>query len=164
MSQVEIHYAADGLSELDNPLPRWWLYLFILCIIFAIGYSFYYPATWFWEGSSGWTSEKQWTASMPANTTAGTDVDLVALGQQPGVLDAGKAVFTKTCSACHGPDGKGKIGPNLTDAEWKYGGTDKDILKSIRKGRPAGMPAWGKALKPDEVKNVAAYVRSIGVH
>ena len=164
MSEVEIHYAADGLSELDNPLPRWWLYLFILCIIFAIFYSLYYPATWFWAGSSGWTSEKQWTDSLPPNAAGAEAVDLTALGQQPGVLDSGKAVFVKTCSPCHGMDAHGKIGPNLTDAEWKYGGEDKDILRSIRKGRPAGMPAWGKVLKPDEVKNVAAYVRSLGGH
>lgn len=162
---VEVHAAPDGLSELDNPLPRWWLWLFYGTIIFAVGYSFVYPAFWFYQGQAEWTSHKEYLAGLPANSTApGEAPDLAVLGQKPGVLEAGQVEFKKTCLACHGENGKGKIGPDLTVSNKKYGNTDKDILQSIRKGRKGGMPAWGKTLKPDAVLAVAAYVRSLEGH
>lgn len=164
MSAPVLDHAADGIEELDNPLPRWWLYLFYLTILFSIGYMWMYPSTWFWPGTSGWSQEKQWADNQPpAKPPAAEDFpNLGELAQKPDVLKAGEAVFSSTCASCHGNKAEGKIGPCLTDKVWKYGDTDKDILTTIRKGRPQGMPAWGTFLKPDQITSVAAYVHSIG--
>ena len=159
---VEIHEGPDGISELDNPLPRWWLYLFYSTIVFAFVYSMYYPAFWFYEGQAHWTSDRAYVASLPANTTVpGEAPNLTLLGQEPGRLDTGAATFKKNCAVCHGPEAKGKIGPNLTLHTKKYGNADGNILLTIRKGRPGGMPAWGKILKPDELLSVASFIRSL---
>ena len=161
--EVKVHQAPDGLSELDNPLPRWWLYLFYFTVVFAVGYGAVYPLYPGWNGLWNWSSAQQYTASLPPEVAQAQAVpDLKQLAQDPQKVANGKAVFKKYCAACHMEDGKGKVGPNLTDAEWKYGGTDADILKSIRKGRPGGMPPWGKALKGDELNEVGAFVRSLG--
>lgn len=159
---VEIHEAADGISELDNPLPRWWLYLFHATIVFAFVYSIYYPAFWFYKGQAQWTSDKAYVASLPANVTVpGEAPNLTLLGQEPGRISSGAATFQKNCAVCHGPEAKGKIGPNLTLHTKKYGNSDANILLTIRKGRPGGMPAWGKVLKPDELLSVATFIRSL---
>lgn len=161
MSDV-LDHSADGIQEYDNPLPRWWLYSWYLAIAFSIVYCIVYPSTWFWHGTSGWTQEKQW-ATMPAPKKTDPDFpNLSELAAKPDVLDRGKKIFTSNCAACHGANAEGRIGPRLTDNIWKYGDADKDILTTIRKGRPGGMPAWGTFLKGDEISAVASYVHSIG--
>lgn len=164
MSAPVLDHSCDGIEELDNPLPRWWLYLFYFTIVFAFGYAVYYPSFWFWPGTSGWSQEKQWasTAVIKTASAAATDVSLVEMAAKPEVLEAGKKLFSSNCASCHGNNAEGKIGPCLTDSVWKYGSEDKSILETIRKGRPGGMPAWGSFLKPDQVDSVAAYVHSIG--
>lgn len=162
MSAPILDHSVDGIEELDNPLPRWWLYSFYATIVFSIGYCVIYPSFWFWPGTQGWTQEKQWAATHVAKKADTTVVDLAALARQPAVLEQGKKVFTSNCASCHGVNAEGRIGPCLTDATWKYGKADQDILHTINKGRPGGMPAWGTFLKPPEIQAVAAYVRSIG--
>lgn len=163
MSAPILDHSVDGIEELDNPLPRWWLYLFYFTIIFSAGYVVYYPSFWFWPGTSGWSQEKQWSETKIVKTaTAAVEVSLSALAAKPEVLDAGKKVFMSTCASCHGNNAEGKIGPCLTDSTWKYGNEDKVILETITKGRPGGMPAWGTFLKPDQITSVAAYIHSIG--
>lgn len=163
MSAPILDHSCDGIEELDNPLPRWWLYLFYITIIFSAGYAIYYPSFWFWPGTSGWSQEKQWESTKIVKTVvAATEVSLTALAAKPEVLDAGKKLFMSNCASCHGLNAEGKIGPCLTDKVWKYGSEDKIILETISKGRPGGMPAWGSFLKPDQVNTVAAYVHSIG--
>ncbi|MFN8613613.1 MAG: cbb3-type cytochrome c oxidase N-terminal domain-containing protein [Vulcanimicrobiota bacterium] len=163
MSAPILDHSCDGIEELDNPLPRWWLYLFYITIIFSMGYVVYYPSFWFWPGTSGWSQEKQWSETKIVKTAAAAvEVSLSALAAKPEVLDAGKKVFMSTCASCHGNNAEGKIGPCLTDSVWKYGDDDKTILETITKGRPGGMPAWGTFLKPDQVTSVAAYIHSIG--
>ncbi len=156
-----LDHSCDGIEELDNPLPRWWLYLFYLTIAFSIGYAVYYPSFWFWPGTSQWSQEKQWAASAVVKKVV-ADANLTELAAKPEVLDAGKKVFMSNCASCHGNNAEGKIGPCLTDTDWKYGNEDKALLETIRKGRPGGMPAWGTFLKPDQVNTVAAYIHSIG--
>lgn len=162
MSAPILDHSCDGIEELDNPLPRWWLYLFYATILFSIGYAIYYPSFWFWRGTSGWTQEKQWAATAVVKSAAATEVNLTELAARPEVLDAGKKLFMSNCASCHGNNAEGKIGPCLTDSVWKYGNDDKSLLETVRKGRPGGMPAWGSFLKPDQVGAVTSYVHSIG--
>ncbi|MBT9585240.1 c-type cytochrome [bacterium] len=162
MNAPVLDHSADGIEELDNPLPRWWLYLFYGTIIFAIYYAIQYPSTPYYKGTLGWTQEKQWASQAPPKKADPAALDLKALATKPEVLEAGKKVFISTCASCHGTNAEGKIGPCLTDSVWKYGSEDKEILLSIRKGRPKGMPAWDTFLKPDQVGAVATYVHSIG--
>jgi len=164
MSAPILDHSADGIEELDNPLPRWWLYLFYGTILFSIYYCVVYPSFWFYEGTQKWSQEKQWSQQVAAAPKKADPSLLVLkdLAAKPEVLEAGKKVFSSTCASCHGNNAEGKIGPCLTDSVWKYGNEDKDILQSIRKGRPAGMPAWETFLKPDQVGAVAAYIHSIG--
>ncbi len=77
-------------------------------------------------------------------------------------ISEGAEIFRKNCQICHGKEGIGNIGPNLTDTEWKYGNSDKDILRSIRKGRPKSMPGWEDKLSNEEINKLIAYIRSIG--
>ena len=77
-------------------------------------------------------------------------------------IEEGRRIFMENCAVCHGKDAKGKIGPNLTDKEWKYGGSDKDLYESISKGRPGGMPAWESILGKERIWKVIAFLRSIG--
>lgn len=160
-SGIEIHVGPDGLEEYDNPMPRWWLYLFYFTIVYAVVYCMAYPSFWFWNGFTGWTQEGQYAQNAPKPKPGVEEMDLSVFAKDTAALEAGKANFAKYCAACHGNNLEGKVGPCLTDAEWKYGGTDKDILISISKGRPAGMPTWGKVLKPDEIAKTAAFVKSM---
>ena len=162
MNPPILDHSADGIEELDNPLPRWWLYLFYGTILFAFYYATVYPSFWFWKGTSGWTQEKQWASQAPPKKADPEALDLTALAAKPEIVEAGRKVFMSTCASCHGNNAEGKIGPCLTDSVWKYGNEDKDILATIRKGRPGGMPAWGSFLKPDQVAAAATYVHSIG--
>ncbi len=158
-----LDHSADGIEEYDNPLPRWWIYLFYASIVFAIGYCIVYPSFWFWNGTSGWTSQKQWeTQIVPKKIEVAATSSLQALAQKPEVIEAGKKLFSSNCASCHGLKAEGAIGPCLTDTDWKYGDSDEALLESVRKGRPGGMPAWGTFLKPDQVEAVTAYVHSIG--
>lgn len=165
MDEVRDH-VFDGIEEYDNPLPRWWLFLFYFTIAFAIGYAFVYPTTWFTGGTAGWTQVAQYEAQMaeaakmwPQQATG--KVDLTAYLQDPQKLSAGQKVFTTRCVVCHGANGEGKIGPSLRDAVWKYGGDPTTVVETITKGRPGGMPPWGKILSAEDIKTVASYVLSL---
>lgn len=158
-------HSGDGIEEYDNGMPTWWLMLFYGSIIFSVVYCFQYPSFWFWEGSEKWSTESYYQAQMAAAPAKKNDPSNVVLADEmkkPEVMELGKKTFVNTCSPCHGMNAEGKIGPCLTDKVWKYGDSDKELLISIRKGRPLGMPPWEKALKQDQVVAVAAYVHSIG--
>jgi cytochrome c oxidase cbb3-type subunit 3 len=162
MSGQVLPHSCDGIEEYDNPLPRWWIYLFYFTIAFSAVYCYLYPSTWFWHGSSGWSQRRQYQASLPANATVAADPKLSEMAAKADVVANGKQVFSSNCASCHGLNAEGKIGPCLTDKDWKYGDSDTELYLSIRKGRKGGMPAWGTFLKPDQVVAVAAYVHSIG--
>jgi len=155
----------DGIEEYDNPLPRWWLYLFYLTIAFAVVYGVFYPTLWFYSGSTGWSQASQYEAQVaeaakrwPAATAAGGG-DVTALLHDVTALEAGKKIYSTRCAVCHGKQGEGKIGPSFLDQEWKYG-ADK-VVESIQKGRAGGMPPWGKILTVEQVRQVAAFVLSL---
>lgn len=168
MDEVREH-SFDGIEEYDNPLPRWWLYLFYLTIVIAVVYSVFYPSTWFWGGTSDWSASAQYEQQMAdaaarwPQTAADADAaELEKAMHDPAAVAAGKSIFGLRCAVCHGKNGEGKIGPSLTDATWKYGSDAPTVAETITKGRPAGMPPWGKVLSPDEVRQVTAFVLSLG--
>lgn len=157
----------DGdLEELNNPLPRWWLWLFYLTIIFAVVYLVLYPGLGSYEGTLGWTQEKRYEEESARIDARQAEVfaqfeglSIPALAGNAEANDIGRRLFANNCAVCHGSDGRGAPGfPNLADNNWQYGGEPEQILASIRNGRNGVMPALGGALGGEQgVAEVAAY-------
>ncbi|QEI05366.1 cytochrome-c oxidase, cbb3-type subunit III [Pigmentiphaga aceris] len=161
----------DGdLRELNNPLPRWWMWMFYLTVVFSLGYLVVYPGLTTYRGSFGWTSagayeleraalEKQ-IAPLYAGFTAKSAEQL---GQDPEAMAVGGRLFLNNCAQCHGSDARGSKGfPNLTDSDWLYGGSAEAIRTSITDGRNGFMPPMGDAIGgEDAARNVAQYVLSL---
>lgn len=156
----------DGIQELDNSLPRWWLASFYLTIFFAIGYYAYF------ELGSGPTLKQEFEEEIAAVESQKAaiphspfpNVEKLASAQKdPGKISTGKGLFQSRCIACHGDKGQGMIGPNLTDDYWIHGdGKIGAIAKTIYDGVPEkGMPPWGSLLSEEEVYAVTAYVKSL---
>jgi len=164
------HVWDENLTEYNKPLPKWWVNLFYLTIVFAIGYLAWYPGLGAFRGYGGWSSAQQHdrdkaTEDRKLEATfapyAGKPIDAIA--QDPKALKLGKAIFANTCAACHGSSGQGAVGyPNLTDDIWHWGGAPDQILETVLNGRQAAMPAWEQALGGKEgVTAVAVYVQSL---
>jgi cytochrome c oxidase cbb3-type subunit 3 len=161
----------DGdLAEYNNPLPRWWMGLFWLTIVFSIAYLAFYPGLGTFQGWSGWSSQGQYReeqASADAQFGAifqkYASMEVEAIAKDPQARAMGERLFLTYCSQCHGSDARGGKGyPNLTDGDWLYGGDGKTILASILDGRQGTMPALGAALgSPEAVNEVANYVLSL---
>jgi cytochrome c oxidase cbb3-type subunit 3 len=155
----------DGIRELDNPLPSWWLGTFFVTIIFSFLYFIHLHLT------PDNLIEDEYAAAVKAqaelqtsNPVAAPDEKaLAAAANSPHEVAEGKAHFQALCVACHGANGQGGIGPNLTDRFWLHGqGQLSDLAKIIGGGvLEKGMPAWGQVLKADEVIEVAAFVRTL---
>ncbi|MDE3054826.1 MAG: c-type cytochrome [Gemmatimonadota bacterium] len=156
----------DGIQEYDNPMPRWWVWIFWASILFAVVYGLD-P----WHVLRGPGRIAEYDAAMAAAARAfpppaagGNAATLDALGRNPQAMAAGKQVFVTNCAPCHRPDGGGLIGPNLTDDYWIHGGTVTDVHRTITQGvLDKGMPNWGKVLKPEQIDDVAVYV-FFGLH
>ena len=148
----------DGIKELDNRLPRWWLWLFILSIVWAVVYLLYYNVT-----KKGPDQDQEFQTEMKNNPPPAAlfDTNQVAMTDAAS-LDGGKAVFQKLCVACHLEQGQGKIGPNLCDAFTIHGCDFKSTLKVIAFGVPEkGMIAWKAQLSKDEIVKVASYIMTL---
>lgn len=171
MAKLLDHQEIDGIQEYDNPIPAWLLALFASTVIFGIGYAIYYPSLPNYPGLSGWTSSGQYLqqravedarfAPLRAAAEQKALAALASLASDQATVSKGREIFAARCSPCHGEKAEGRVGPNLTDNAWVYGGEAKDILQSIREGRPKGMPKWKTDLEPDEIQNVAAFVISL---
>jgi cytochrome c oxidase cbb3-type subunit 3 len=154
-NQVLGHAAeADGIEEYDNPLPDWWLGLFIGTIIWAGIYAVHYHFIAHRSPVKTLAAEmaeaqRRWPESArPA---------AVVLTKE--AVEAGETIFKNNCTACHGADMTGGIGPNLLDSVWIHGGKPEDIVRTITEGVPAkGMLTWGPILGPEKIGQVAAYV------
>ena len=156
----------DGIQEYDNPLPRWWVYLFWVTIVFAVLYWFNVPGFGVGKGRiASYVADSTAAAASLASVApvAGpTPEALAAAAKDPAVIAEGKAVYTTNCVACHRPDGGGLVGPNLTDDYWIHGASLPEIRSTISIGVLAkGMPEWGKILKPEQVTAAAVYVATL---
>jgi len=160
----------DGIQEYDNPLPLWWVGLFVATVLFALGYLVYYPGLGAFAGVGGWTSQEQWQRDVDAK-----DAQFAPLYAQLGALSEdelhadtkatqiGRRLFLNHCATCHGMSARGAVGfPNLTDDEWQWGGDFASVQTTITGGRIAAMAPWGAALGGDEgIAQMAHYVRSL---
>ncbi|MDR3695967.1 cbb3-type cytochrome c oxidase N-terminal domain-containing protein [Mucilaginibacter sp.] len=157
----------DGIRELDNPTPAWFMYLFYGTILFAVGYLLNYHV--FGTGQLQYAEYKTEMAQANAakklylsHQASQVDENTVKLVTDPTVLASGKTVFMTTCSPCHGAQAQGVVGPNLTDDYWLHGGKITDIFKTIKYGVLAkGMPTWEKQLSPKQISDVANYIKSL---
>jgi len=154
----------DGIQEYDNPLPRWWVWIFWATFVFAIGYFVHYHVTGTGTGviASYESDVKQARATAPATPTAREESLAKAMADSSQV-EAGKGIYTGRCLACHADKGQGLVGPNLTDSHWIHGeGKLSDIYQTVSEGVAAkGMPAWSKQLTPTELTQVVAYVGTL---
>ncbi|MET4024508.1 cytochrome c oxidase cbb3-type subunit 3 [Marinobacter sp. MBR-99] len=144
-------HSFDGIEEYDNPLPKWWFYLFIATCVFALGYLALYPGLGNFKGILGWTSANQWEAEVAqADARYGEiyaqfgNTPIPELAQNEDAMKIGQRLYANNCSVCHGTAARGQVGfPNLTDDDWLWGGEPDQIWHSIAKGRQGNMPAKG---------------------
>jgi cytochrome c oxidase cbb3-type subunit 3 len=161
----------DGdLREMNNPLPRWWVGLFLITIVFALGYLALYPGLGNSAGQLGWSSAGQYEAEVAkANQElaplyakfSGMPPEEVA--KDPQAMAIGDRLFMNNCAQCHGSDARGTKGfPNLSDSDWLYGGTHDKIKETLVNGRLGNMPPMAAAVgSPEDVRNLAHYVLSL---
>lgn len=164
--KILMDHEYDGIQELDNNLPPWWVWLFVGCIIFAFVYLINYHVLG--------TSDLQIKAYEKEMVQAQKDIDKYLTESAMNVdetnatlmtsssdLSAGKGIFTNNCTICHKAKGEGDVGPNLTDKNWIYGYDIKEVFLSVKKGRPAGMPEHASKLNPIQIQQVSSYVLSL---
>lgn len=159
-----IEHSYDGIQEYDNPMPKWWLLLFLGTVIFSVIYMINIGPIGSGKGRiADYEAEMAAAAARAPESGGAVDpAELLALSTDAAALATGSQVYTSYCAVCHGPDGGGVIGPNLADKNWIHGGSPENILKSIAEGVLAkGMPPWEKSLKPEQLSAVAAYVISL---
>ena len=164
------HVWDEDLRELNNPLPMWWVGLFILTIVFAAVYLTFYPGLGNSAGKFGWSSKAQYEEEMAKGQAASEPLYARFNGMppeqvagDPQAMAIGERLFMNHCAQCHGSDARGSKGfPNLTDGDWLHGGTPDKIRESIEKGRMGNMPPMAAGVgTPEDVKNVAHYVLSL---
>lgn len=155
----------DGIRELDNNLPPWWVYGFYLTIFFSVAYILYYHVFQPGDLQEGAYKKEMVSAQKAIDTylkeaAMNVDESNVTLLTDQGDLAKGEAIFQANCTTCH-KDGSGDIGPNLTDNYWLYGNDIKDVFKTIKKGTANGMPEHESKLNPVQLQDVASYVLSL---
>jgi len=164
------HEWDEDLAEYNNALPKWWMWLFWITIVFALLYLALYPGLGTYKGMLGWTSTGQYKAEQASADTQYGPVfakygamEIPAIAKDPQGRAMGERLFLTYCSQCHGSDARGAKGyPNLADGDWLYGGDPAVILASILDGRNGVMPPMGAAVGgPDGVKELANYVLSL---
>lgn len=166
-AQIDLGHDYDGIRELDNRLPPWWLYGFYACIVFAAIYLWRYEVS-----HTAPSSIEEYTIAMQKGadekeayllkSASKVDENSVKLLTGEDDLASGKAIFTTTCAPCHAADGGGLVGPNLTDDYWLHGGTIKDIFKTIKYGwQEKGMKSWQDDYTPVQIAQLASYIKSM---
>lgn len=160
----------DGdLEELNTPMPKWWLNLFYITLVFGAVYLVLYPGLGSFEGILGWSSQSRYEGEVAEAEAAyaplyaeylATPVD--ELAQDSEAMGTARRLFSINCAVCHGADAHGAIGfPNLADADWLFGGDETTIKATLLNGRVAAMPSWEAALGQKGVEQVAEYVYSL---
>jgi cytochrome c oxidase cbb3-type subunit 3 len=157
----------DGdLEELNNPLPRWWLNMFYITMIWGVGYLLLYPGVGTHAMLLGWSQVKQYDEQMAdAEKRYGpifeqfVNEDVAVVARSPEALKIGRRLFVNYCAGCHGSDAGGNPGfPSLRDGDWLYGGTPEAIKSSIMDGRIGVMPNWGVAVGDEGVNQLTQYI------
>jgi len=168
------HVWDEDIQEFNHPLPRWWMWLFYLTIVWGIAYLALYPGLGSYAGALGWSQLRQLDEENQAAQKAYGPLydrfaaqDVESLAKNAEALAVGQKLFLNHCAQCHASDGGGSRGfPNLTDRDWLWGGTPEAIKASITDGRTGAMPPFGPVLGEQGVKDVAHYVLSLsgGAH
>ena len=164
-----LDHEADGIRELDNDLPRWWVWLFVITTIFGVIYMFYFHVF-----DAGKLQEARYSAEMERAEAAraARAAELAAAAPEAAaplepstdaaVLAEGQALFMTHCLACHMAQGQGLVGPNLCDEYWIHGGNPTDVYETVSEGVPEkGMLSWKRQLRPAELLAMAAYVGTL---
>ncbi|MDA7631783.1 c-type cytochrome [Verrucomicrobia bacterium] len=158
-------HEADGIKELDNQLPRWWVWLFNFCILFSIAYVLYYHVLGIGVNSAeAYEFEMEIANEQKAAALEKFDMRMETMesSSEASVLAAGEKTYIVSCSPCHGPEGQGLVGSNLTDDYWIHGSEFKDTLRTISNGVPdKGMIAWKDSMQPSEIYAVASYILTL---
>jgi cytochrome c oxidase cbb3-type subunit 3 len=164
------HVWDEDLREMNNPMPRWWVWLFVATIVFSLLYLVAYPGLGSYKGELGWTTHGEYASEMEK-----ANADLAPLYAQfttrkpeelagdTVAMGVGERLFMNNCSQCHGSDARGSKGfPNLADTDWLHGGSPEKINETITLGRRGAMPPMAAAVgTPEDVRNVAHYVLSL---
>lgn len=166
--EILMDHSYDGIRELDNVLPPWWVYLFWGSIVWGFGYLFYFHISAKGDLSAAEYEKEMAAAKIAVEKYRATlsnlvDENTVELLTDEKSIEAGKAIFDKNCFTCHGMVGEGNsIGPNLTDAYWLHGGGIRNVFTTIKYGVPAkGMISWEKQLPAGDIQHVASYILSL---
>jgi cytochrome c oxidase cbb3-type subunit 3 len=162
------HVWDETLEEYNNPMPKWWSWMFVITVVFSIGYLVLFPGLGNFKGILNWTSAKEHAdevAKMDAKVKPMYDgylkMDVSALAADKQAMEVGRRLFLTYCMQCHGVDAKGAPGfPNLTDNDWLYGGEPEQIKQTITEGRMGIMPPHD-ALGAETIKDLANYIRSL---
>jgi cytochrome c oxidase cbb3-type subunit 3 len=160
----------DGdLREYNNPLPKWWLWLFYITVVFGLLYLVLYPGLGNFGGTSGWSQAKQYEEEKAAVEAKAAELlspfaamTVPELAGNAQAMATASNLFQNNCAQCHGSDGGGARGfPNLTNADWQWGGDPDTIVQTIAAGRTAAMTPWGEVLGAEGVEQVVAYVQQL---
>lgn len=168
--ELVMDHKFDGISELNNPTPAWFMALFYGTIIFGIGYLLNYHVFKY-----GRSQEEEYVAEVqkaaddkiaflasPENAASAVNENNIVQSKDAAVLKNGQALFATRCPPCHGEHGQGLVGPNLTDEYWLHGGKIKDVFKTIKYGVPEkGMISWEKSMSAQQISDIANYVLSL---
>lgn len=165
--EIDLGHDYDGIRELDNRLPPWWLYIFYASIVFSVVYLYFYMFT-----DKGVNQYQEYEIAMEKgeevklaymSTQANTiDENSVTENTDASAISEGRSIFKASCAACHGQEGEGGVGPNFTDEYWIHGGGIKNVFKTIKYGVPdKGMISWQSQLSPSAMQKVSTYILSL---
>lgn len=166
-ADVMLEHNYDGIRELDNILPPWWVGMFYATIIFGVAYiGYYHFSDYGVDQATEYEMEvTQFQAAVKAYLAKQTDLvdeNTVTVVADENALAMGGTIYINNCAVCHGPEGQGGVGPNLTDAHWIHGGDVKDLFKTIKYGVPEkGMISWKAQLKAGDMQKVASYILTL---
>lgn len=160
----------DGIEEYDNPLPAWWFYMFVITIVFALGYLVAFPGLGAFKGILQWSSVGELQRDVgEADAQYGplfakyASMPIIDVAKDKQALEMGQRLFANNCAQCHGADARGSFGfPNLADNDWLYGSAPEQIEQTIINGRSGAMPAWEAALGNQGVIDVSNFVMTLG--
>lgn len=166
-ADIDLDHEYDGIRELDNNLPPWWLYGFYISIVFAVIYLIRYHVAGTAPLSEGEYQEQMAQAEIQKaeylkNAANLVDETSVVMLENQGRIKSGAAIFAKNCAVCHAQDGGGGVGPNLTDQYWLHGGAIKDVFSTVKYGVPAkGMVPWKDQLNAGQMQEVSSFIMTL---